>query len=658
MTVDSMTGSPTSGCATDAPEIDPELYDDLQPFLFLWPTDDDCLASAQEAQIRCYRYEIAANRRSMFDRQLVVAHPETEEGLRYARGVAQLAMKNGAVSVWTWAVSGFGTRFATMREWVQHFSLVNALAMERAGKWGGFVGFVSETPPSEPKFEGEPRPIVGDLLPVSPLEPEMIPEPFRAWCLDISDRVWCPLEYLAAALIVILSGLIGRRIAIRPKRHDDWTVIPNLWGAIVGPPGSLKTPAVEEVCRPLKKLAEGAIERHKQELGDFERQSLVGLAKRSAAKRNLETAARKGAENGTLDALAREATDGAGAAPPVARRYLVNDATVEKLGELLAQEVNANGLIVFRDELIGLFRSLDRPGHEGDRTFFLEAWNGSGSFTFDRIARGTVHIPRVCLAMFGSIQPGPLASYIRETFSGEECDGFQQRFQVMMYPDPRVGFINVDRPPHPEARERAMAIFRALDGLDPEERGCLPEDDSGVPFLRFADDAQEFFVGWRVELERRLHSGRLPALTATHLSKYRSLFPSLALIFHLVETYDRPALEPVSLWAAEAAAAWCELLEEHVERIYQAATDGDPDVAIRLAGRLKDSLPRPFTHREVVRKQWSGLTTIEEVRRAVALLEDRNWVKIVEVPPTERGGRPTEKIWTHPAIGTADGGQS
>ena len=40
--------------------------------------------------------------------------------------------------------------------------------------------------------------------------------------------------------------------------------------------------------------------------------------------------------------------------------------------------------------------------------------------------------------------------------------------------------------------------------------------------------------------------------------------------------------------------AWCQYLEEHARRIYQAAFDGDPEPAQRLAERLKASLPSPF----------------------------------------------------------------
>ncbi len=67
----------------------------------------------------------------------------------------------------------------------------------------------------------------------------------------------------------------------------------------------------------------------------------------------------------------------------------MHDTTVEKLGELLNQ--NPRGLLLMRDELSGLLRTLDKPGREGDREFFLEGWNGTGSYTYDRISRGTTH---------------------------------------------------------------------------------------------------------------------------------------------------------------------------------------------------------------------------------------------------------------------------
>jgi putative DNA primase/helicase len=231
-----------------------------------------------------------------------------------------------------------------------------------------------------------------------------------------------------------------------------------------------------------------------------------------------------------------------------------------------------------------------------------------------------------------------------------------------MYPDPPAEFVNVDRYPEAEAKNSAYTVFQDLERLDPASLGCEVDEDTGIPFLRFASNAQDFFDEWRAKLENRLRSATLSSVLAIHLAKYRSLMPSLALMFHLITSCPRPRpdkpdepgqwarLDPVSREAAMMAAAWCELLEAHACRIYQAATDGDIDAAVTLDERLKKSLPNPFSCWQVAQKGWSGLATVEDVRRAVGILASRNRVRVVEVPPTDRGGRPGEQVWIHPAL--------
>ena len=156
----------------------------------------------------------------------------------------------------------------------------------------GAPEWVVSTGPSQevwPTFTDDPRPIATELLPVDWLDPGMIPAPLRKWLVDIASRGCFPLEYPAAAAVVGLSGLIGRRIAIRPKRHDDWLVVPNLWGAVVGPPGIQKSPAIEEALRPLKRLAADAMEAHEDKLKEFKERELVS----SAIKRRGQERARR-----------------------------------------------------------------------------------------------------------------------------------------------------------------------------------------------------------------------------------------------------------------------------------------------------------------------------------------------------------------------------
>jgi hypothetical protein len=647
------TNTPSDNGAGTALNLSGELSRTLAEWTFLLGrADDACWLESQGLNaVEWTRGDLGPR---VSGRKLVLVAPDTGESERFARQLADALQARGLATLCVWVLAGLGSRSGSLREWCEEHDFSAALARDRpwepAAQPGTVAASSAGSPRAQPpRFTSDPRPINVELLPVLRLDDRLIPAPLRGWVADIADRGGFPLEYPAAAAIVGLSGLIGRRIALRPKRADDWLVVPNLWGAVVGPPGIQKTPAVEEALRPLRRLASDSWRDQLQAAASFAKGRMVIEARQEAARLALRKAARQGKTDDELDRLAAGARIDIDPLSAKTRRYLVHDVTVEKLGELLAE--NANGLTLFRDELVGFLRSMDRQGHEADRGFYLEAWNGSNSYAHDRIGRGTVMIPNTCLALFGTIQPGPLARYLRASASGEEADGFMPRFQVLVYPDQVTEFINVDRKPDAQARAAAFDVFYALDQVDSVARGCSVDPERGIPFLGFDPAAQEFFDEWRIKLELRLRAGQDSSLITCHLAKYRSLMPSLALVFHLIDSHAQTVLEPVSLRAARDAAAWSVLLEAHARRIYQSAMDGDLDAAVHLGERIKTSLPNPFTYRTVFHKGWSGLTTAEEVRQAVGILQDRGWVKTVEVPSSNtKGGRPAELVWIHPKL--------
>jgi len=97
----------------------------------------------------------------------------------------------------------------------------------------------------------DPAPLPDTLPPVVPFDPALLPEALRGWVADIAHRMQCPHDFMAVGAVVALSGLIGARAVVKPKTKDDWAVVPNLWGAIVGRPGVMKSPALSEVLKPL-----------------------------------------------------------------------------------------------------------------------------------------------------------------------------------------------------------------------------------------------------------------------------------------------------------------------------------------------------------------------------------------------------------------------
>lgn len=491
----------------------------------------------------------------------------------------------------------------------------------------------------------EPLPLPEGLPPVKPLEPDMIPPPLRGWLMDVAERLQIPPDFSTAAAVVALGSIIGRSCGINPKRHDDWLVIPNLWGAVVGRPSLMKTPAMMEAFRHLTRLEVEAKAAFEAEASYREATREVAKAERAAIIQQMTKAVKAGKDPHELKCrLSMMKTEDS-----TRRRYQTQDGTTEKIGELLNQ--NPRGLLVNRDELIGWLRSLDRDGREGDRGFYLEAWNGTGSFTYDRIGRGTLDIMSLCLSVFGAITPGNLSDYVYQAKrGGRGDDGLLQRFQVVVWPDDAKEWKNVDRIPNSTEKERAWNIFHALATNDIP--GTSTGENSTIPALRFSAEAQEVFNHWREELEARLRGDSgLPPAMESHLAKYRSLMPSLALIFHLVSVVDgteQPG--PVSQQAAHMAAAWCAYLESHAARIYGATSTPGMESAREIIkhirrGKIKDGM----TTREIQRPQWSKITCSEEVKAGLAVLEEYDWLTVKKVA-NAHGGRPQEFVKLNPQI--------
>lgn len=488
------------------------------------------------------------------------------------------------------------------------------------------------------------RPVLSARPPVMPLHDDLIPNSLRGWITDISSRMGCPPDFLAVAALVAISSLIGARAVIAPKALDDWTVVPVLWGQIVSPPGSLKSPALNESLRPLMRLdsrdRKAWHSDHQQWEADIKLQQMAAEANERRAK---SLAASNPSEARALLAPMSSAPE------PTLRRRVMNDSTVEKLAEVLVD--HPYGLLVYRDELHGLLTSMDKAGQEGSRTFYLQGYDGNQSYTVDRIGRGTQHIPRVCLALLGGIQPGLVDDYVQSCLkSGTGNDGLLQRFSMTVWPDQRSDYVYVDRKPDLALQSQAYAVFERLDQLQPE-----PTDEPKI--WRYTPAAQIRFQQWLTQLETDLRDPNSAPVLLSHLSKYRKLIPALSLVFAMIDTpgSDQLVDEP----ELDRAIQWGEYLRTHAERMYSVQTGPDNKKADDLRNKLRtnwfdSSSPATasFTPREIALKGWAGLGTSADVRKAAAVLVDHGWLRraVVSSADAQGRGRPSEQYQIHPDI--------
>jgi len=492
-----------------------------------------------------------------------------------------------------------------------------------------------KTPIEEPW--PNPEEIREELRPVEPLPPAIIPDVFRLWLQDISHRMQCPLDFVAAASVVVTAAVVGAGCGIRPKQYDDWLVVPNLWGGIIARPSMLKTPSLAEIMKPLIRLEVEAKEQYESDVKHYEAEIEAFKALKDALKKDMQAIAckKKGAPKLSMDELKSQLTSLQEPAPPVRRRFKTNDSTIEKLGELLNE--NPRGILLFRDELIGLLCSWDREDRKQDRAFYLESWSGYGSYTVDRIGRGTIDVDNCCVSILGGIQPSKLTGYLQQANSDIENDGMIQRFQVLVYPDEPKEWTFVDNLPNSEAKKRAWQVLKQLADMDFLKVGAELPDVKRIPFFRFSPGGQAVFNEWLTDLVTKLRTDDMPVMVE-HLAKYRSLMPSLALIFHLLGVAAGKPSGPVTQEAAEMAAAWCEYLESHARRIYGLLGEVSVKAASELskkiqAGRVADG----FTARDIYKNCWHLLDSREKVVAACRELMEAGWLR--EYVPKDKKAR-------------------
>lgn len=185
---------------------------------------------------------------------------------------------------------------------------------------------------------------------------------------------------------------------------------------------------------------------------------------------------------------------------------------------------------------------------------------------------------------------------------------------------------HVDRYPDAAAKAAADEAFQRLAKLTPGAAGAERDNyfPDALPFLRFeVHEAQPAVDAWRADLERRLRAGNLHPAVESHLAKYRSLIPSLALILHLLDG----GVGPVSLAATERAIRWGQYLASHARRVYACVTDAPAVAARLLAARITArDVTGPFAARDVYRMGWSGLDR-DQTASAIDVLLSLRWLE-------------------------------
>lgn len=313
----------------------------------------------------------------------------------------------------------------------------------------------------------------------------VFPDVIRQYIEQGAESINVPTDMIAMPLIAYAAGAVGNTVAIHAK--GSWFERPNIWEAVIGEPGSGKSPANDYARAPIDALQRSAWDEYQVRLEQWDAE----CAEIKAAK-------------GTKSPFPER---------PVLAHYYTTDATMEALSTILS---TSPGATMTRDEIVGWVKSHDAYKKGGDRQNWLSLWAGS-PLKVDRRGSGTIYILQPCVPVAGGIQPEML------TDLGEEADrrdGFIERF-LMLWPDAKpqkwtAGDIN------PETLANVVNIFRRLRVPQPA--------NSSDSVLELTSDARTVFAEWYDQ------NGGIIAestgLAAGFYAKYPGQVLRIALVLH------------------------------------------------------------------------------------------------------------------------------
>jgi Protein of unknown function (DUF3987) len=412
----------------------------------------------------------------------------------------------------------------------------------------------------------------------------ILPPALRDYVGSQSTAIGCDPSAMAMATLTAISGALDHRFAVKMQRGGDWWEHPRIWALLVGDPSTKKTPCIN--------AATGPLDWHDANLGREYKAKLRAYEQAKADRNN--TVAQPD--------------------PPI--RYVVNDTTAEKLGEILSR--SDHGVLAKRDEFSGWIGDMDRyhSRSASDRGFWLKSYDG-GHYNVDRINRGEIHIGNLSVSLLGGIQPDRLSE-----LHGLTSDGLLQRFLPTMM---RSATLPLDTDNEIE-RQKYESLIAALIRA-PHRRMHFTNDALAAigELRRYLFELEQAASGSATGFQGFI--GKLPGLAGR-----------LAIILLMAADPEYPFHEIGSGVALDVRALIGDFIVPHAFEFYlstEEMTDGES--LRKVASWLITSKKQFITSRDLARNVWHlrGLPLVE-LQKRISPLVAGGWLEPREAGPANR----------------------
>ena len=343
----------------------------------------------------------------------------------------------------------------------------------------------------KPKIE-KPLAISGINFPL-----DIFPEEIQHYILECNKKLDANIDYMGCSLLWLISVCVGNTYEIEVKK--GWTEPGVIWLAVVGRAGIGKTPSIDNIIKPLNVLNFKEIKRYSDQMEVF---------------------------NYYNDLTKKEKEEHPEPMKPKKTQFIANDITLEALVDLHQESDNAVG--VFKDELAGWFKDMNKYRAGSDLEFWLSCWS-SKSVSVNRMTRKGSFIERPFIPVLGGIQP----SIFNQFATDENKDnGFLDRM-LLSFPDAKVEEYNENEMHIADIMWYSNTITRFYQGL---KSAFIKRDNDGkiiTNTVKFKQAAKEEWKRIFNRITKEQNNDEENEYLKSMYPKQKSYIPRFALLIHL-----------------------------------------------------------------------------------------------------------------------------
>jgi hypothetical protein len=306
---------------------------------------------------------------------------------------------------------------------------------------------------------------------------------------------------MGCSFMWLASVIIGNSINIKIK--NGWVENSTLWISIVGRAGLGKTPSISNVIFPLMKA-------NNREIKQFIKQNQKYHAYKELDKK----------EQKNTEEIKR----------PIKTQFIVNDITLEALVDLHEESDNAVG--VFKDELAGWFKDMNKYRAGSDLEFWLSSWSGK-AVNLNRKTAKSAFVEKPLIPVLGGIQPSILNIF----YTDENKDnGFIDRM-LLSFPELEIESYNDKEISKDILEWYSSSVINFYDAIKKDIIRRNIEMEIEPIIAEFTLDAKTEWIRVFNNITAIQNSDEENEYMKSMLPKQKSYIPRFALILNTIECF-------------------------------------------------------------------------------------------------------------------------